>query len=589
MAWRSVILAALGLLLLMGSPAAAGIHKVVDSRGVLVIRNTGAPTSAPQVNPETQVQAPEAPPEAAADPPAAPVETHSVQAVNPPTDPPPAAPVEAPALRAVNVPANAPPGPPAETAAAAIQAVSQIEPQALAGNAPVPAAAAPEATQKEAESPASGPAAGPERPEPPLQNSAPLIQSLAAQFPWTAAAPAPVKPLSVEGIVRSYRDSRGVIHITNCEPQSEPAPVREPAPGDRGAPSLARNNRDAPAVKLASYSDSAAGGLLPGTQAPKAAAPGAIRRYRDAKGVWHIENAGPENREAAPAPKLVRSAVNRKQIEIFGPDGTPVAPVRPASLPAAPAALGPAIREIPPEKADMLAEGSIRRYRDAKGVLHIKTVEPVKPEVLPAPVLLARPGPRPPNMTALSPAAKAPPQMALPGPPAGSGVVAFRDRQGRLTIRNQDPGALAAANIPRQEMALVQLAPILQEASALYGLPVSLIQAVVRVESNFVTWAVSPKGAMGLMQLMPGTAEFLGVRDPFDPRENIHGGCRYLRLLLDFFGGSLPLALAAYNAGYQRVIDCGLQIPNIKETQDFVTQVLGRYFTAEKRGRSPWT
>jgi soluble lytic murein transglycosylase-like protein len=135
---------------------------------------------------------------------------------------------------------------------------------------------------------------------------------------------------------------------------------------------------------------------------------------------------------------------------------------------------------------------------------------------------------------------------------------------------------------------MAQLAVIFQEASLLYGLPVSLIQALIKVESNFVPWAVSPKGAMGLMQLMPGTAAFLGVRDAFDPRENILGGCRYLRLLLDYFGGSLPLALAAYNAGHERVVSCGYQIPPIKETQNFVTQVLGRYFSAAKRGQRPW-
>jgi soluble lytic murein transglycosylase-like protein len=128
---------------------------------------------------------------------------------------------------------------------------------------------------------------------------------------------------------------------------------------------------------------------------------------------------------------------------------------------------------------------------------------------------------------------------------------------------------------------MAQLAPIIQEASLLYGLPVPLIQAVIKAESNFYCWAVSPKGAMGLMQLMPGTAASLGVKDPFNPRENIHGGCRYLRLMLDYLKGSLPLALAAYNAGYQRVVSCGFQIPPIQETQGFVTEVLGRYQAAQ--------
>jgi soluble lytic murein transglycosylase-like protein len=124
---------------------------------------------------------------------------------------------------------------------------------------------------------------------------------------------------------------------------------------------------------------------------------------------------------------------------------------------------------------------------------------------------------------------------------------------------------------------------MLMEAAFLYGLPVSLIEAVIKVESNFQPAAVSPKGAMGLMQLMPGTAKFLGVENAFSPRENILGGTRYLRLLLDFFGQSLPLALAAYNAGFQRVIDAGCQVPNLKETQDFVTKVMGHYHLREKQ------
>jgi soluble lytic murein transglycosylase-like protein len=161
--------------------------------------------------------------------------------------------------------------------------------------------------------------------------------------------------------------------------------------------------------------------------------------------------------------------------------------------------------------------------------------------------------------------------------------VAFRDPNGRLVIRSQEMEA-KGARVVRWEEAMAQLAPIIQEASLLYGLPVPLIQAVIKAESNFYCWAVSPKGAMGLMQLMPETAASLGVKDPFNPRENIHGGCRYLRLMLDNLRGSLPLALAAYNAGYQRVVSCGFQIPPIKETQGFVTEVLGRYLAAQNMG-----
>ena len=169
-----------------------------------------------------------------------------------------------------------------------------------------------------------------------------------------------------------------------------------------------------------------------------------------------------------------------------------------------------------------------------------------------------------------------------------SGILASRDRQGRLTITNALPEVMMGRGPPGGgDRALLE--PLIQEAAQVYGLPATLIRALIKVESNFVTGAVSPKGAMGLMQLMPGTAAFLGVQEPFNPRENIHGGCRYLRLLLASFGGSLHLALAAYNAGYQRVIDCGYRVPEIKETQEFLTQVMGWYLAEEKKAGRPWT
>jgi len=118
----------------------------------------------------------------------------------------------------------------------------------------------------------------------------------------------------------------------------------------------------------------------------------------------------------------------------------------------------------------------------------------------------------------------------------------------------------------------LELDPVVQEASRHYNLPPTLIKAVIRVESNFVPTATSPKGAQGLMQLMPGTAEDLQVQDAYDIRENVWGGARYLRILLDKFGYRLPLALAAYNAGPQRV-EKHQDIPPIKETQGFVRDV----------------
>jgi len=109
-------------------------------------------------------------------------------------------------------------------------------------------------------------------------------------------------------------------------------------------------------------------------------------------------------------------------------------------------------------------------------------------------------------------------------------------------------------------------------AATRHNLDPSLVRAVVRAESNYRHDVVSRAGAMGLMQLMPGTAEFLGVEDPFDIRQNIDGGTRYLRMLLDMFDNDLTLALAAYNAGQGNVRRHG-GVPPFQETINYIPRV----------------
>lgn len=126
----------------------------------------------------------------------------------------------------------------------------------------------------------------------------------------------------------------------------------------------------------------------------------------------------------------------------------------------------------------------------------------------------------------------------------------------------------------------------IRDAAERYGVPVKLVTAVIRAESGFNARAVSRKGAQGLMQLMPGTASTLGVRNSFDPRENINGGVRHLRGLIDRFPDSLPLALAAYNAGEGAVVQYR-GIPPFPETRDYVTRVLGFYGASSTGAPTP--
>lgn len=117
---------------------------------------------------------------------------------------------------------------------------------------------------------------------------------------------------------------------------------------------------------------------------------------------------------------------------------------------------------------------------------------------------------------------------------------------------------------------------IVRQVAEEFDVPARLLHAVIAVESAYDTHAVSPKGAQGLMQLMPATARRFGVLDPFDPQENLRGGARYLKALMEQFNGDLKLTLAAYNAGENAVVRYGNRVPPFPETQKYIPKVMAR-------------
>lgn len=191
--------------------------------------------------------------------------------------------------------------------------------------------------------------------------------------------------------------------------------------------------------------------------------------------------------------------------------------------------------------APSLARSQLRMWTDKNGVVHVDDTPRVST--------------RPPAQATRPPAARA--KKRAPSPPS---------RRPRFWER--------ATDAPPDEI---------DRASALYNIPAELVRAVIAVESAGDASAVSHKGAIGLMQLMPGTAGDMYVEDPVDPAQNISGGTRYLRQLANEFGGDMLLTLAAYNAGPEAVRRFG-GVPPFEETRQYVRKVMAYYYELKRAG-----
>jgi soluble lytic murein transglycosylase-like protein len=134
---------------------------------------------------------------------------------------------------------------------------------------------------------------------------------------------------------------------------------------------------------------------------------------------------------------------------------------------------------------------------------------------------------------------------------------------------------LAAPSIPL--LTKTETLLLIAEAAVRHRVPAAFVTSIVAAESNFDCAAISPRGAVGLMQLMPATASRFGVSNPYDAQQNVHAGARYLKFLIDRFGHDIRLALAAYNAGEDAVARNGGQIPPFSETMAYVPRVLKIY------------
>jgi hypothetical protein len=168
--------------------------------------------------------------------------------------------------------------------------------------------------------------------------------------------------------------------------------------------------------------------------------------------------------------------------------------------------------------------------------------------------------------------------------PASAQIYSWTDGNGHLVLSDHPHGGAQVGYAVPQAESFRTTRPVDESKTALYddmiresarqhSVRTDLVRAVVQVESGYNPWATSPKGAMGLMQLMPATIQQFGVRNPFNPLENIRAGVAYLRQLLDKYTDNEVLALAAYNAGPGAVDRHGQAVPPYRETRDYVSKV----------------
>jgi soluble lytic murein transglycosylase len=200
--------------------------------------------------------------------------------------------------------------------------------------------------------------------------------------------------------------------------------------------------------------------------------------------------------------------------------------------------------------------------------------------------------PPPPPPPPPPPAPPTPPKASEPRAPEFVGEVLqyymFTDDSGvtHLTDAPVDPRyrlftiaiSVTSDKAPYRRLNLDRIMPYINRASTTYKVDKALVTAVIKAESAFDPNAVSWVGARGLMQLMPNTARMMGVKDSFDPEQNIMGGTRYLRMMLNRFKGDVILAVAAYNCGPERVARV-MAVPEIRETKNYVRTVLRNYET----------